>query len=155
MEQLRRRQPQVRQAVEQIAANATRRAAEKAAELTPPTGGDLSGTHTRAGELKDHWATDSVYIPQRQGHDLVTILANNKRYASYVNDGHRMDRHFVPGLYINPDSGLLEYDKEKDAGIIVGTKTAYVPGIHMVDAAKQEYQRAVQAGVRELEDLLR
>ena len=24
-------------------------------------------------------------------------LNNDKQYASFVNDGHRMDRHFVPG----------------------------------------------------------
>lgn len=157
MEQLKKRQSQVRQAVESIAANATMRAVERAAELTPPTGEDLSGTNTRTGDLKAHWGSDSVYIPERRGNELVTVLANDKDYASYVNDGHRMDRHFVPGLYIDPKSGLLEFDEEKKGktGIVVGTRTAYVPGLHMVDAARQEYEKAVQAGARELEDLLK
>lgn len=155
VEQLKKDQPQVRQTVERIAAHATMRAIERAAELTPPTGTDLKGTNTRSGELKQHWATDSVYVPERQGHDLVTVLANDKEYASYVNDGYRMDRHFVPGLYVNPHSGLLEYDPSRKVGLVVGTKTAYVKGLHMVDAAKQEYEKAVQAGARELEELLK
>ena len=78
--------------------NATIRAIEKAAEMTPPTGGDLSGTHTRTGEMKQHWATDSKIEPMgvalSDGGTYVTVLANNMQYASYVNDGHRMDRHF-------------------------------------------------------------
>ena len=32
-----------------------------------------------------------------------------------MNDGHRMDKHFVPGLYVNPASGLLRaYDRKTD-----------------------------------------
>ena len=127
---------------------------EKAAGLTPPTGGDLSGTNTRTGELKQHWAADSEIIPVRQGSDWVTILANDKEYASYVDQGHRMDRHFVPGLYVNPESGLLEYDPAAKVGLIVGAKTPYVPGVYMVDAAKEEYRRAVQEGSCRLEGLL-
>lgn len=75
----------------------------------------------------------------------MTVLANDKEYASYVNDGHRMDRHFVPGLYINPSSGLLEYDPSAKVGIVVGTKTSYVPGIHMVDAAIEEYRKTLKS----------
>lgn len=155
MEQLKKNQPQVQQTVERVAAHATMRAIERAAELTPPTGTDLKGTHTRSGELKQHWATDSVTEPKRQGREVVTILANDKDYASYVNDGHRMDRHFVPGLYVNPHSGMLEYDPSADVGIVVGSKTAYVRGLHMVDGAKAAYHAAAEAGARELEELLK
>lgn len=133
-----------------IAKDATIRAVEKAAELTPPTGGDLAGTNTRAGEMKEHWDSDSQRVPQRRGNDYVTTLANNKKYASYVNDGHRMDRHFVPGLYVNPGSGLLEYDQASDKGLVVGTKTFYVEGLHMVDEAKKEYERVAEAGLKRL-----
>ena len=83
-------------------------------------------------------------MPQRQGNELVTVLANDVEYASYVNDGHRMDRHFVPGLYINPESGHLEYDPSAKVGLIVGTRTTYVKGIGMVDAAKEEYRRVLK-----------
>ena len=154
VEGLKRAQAQLPDLLADIAQEATQRAVEKAAGLTPPTGGDLSGTNTRTGELKQHWAADSEIIPVRQGSDWVTILANDKEYASYVDQGHPMDRHFVPGLYVNPESGLLEYDPAAKVGLIVGTKTPYVPGVYMVDAAKEEYRRAVQEGSCRLEGLL-
>lgn len=138
-----------------IAKTATERAVEKAAELTPPTQNDLRGTNTRTGEMKQHWATDSDTNPQKRGKDLVTRLANDKEYASYVNDGHRMDRHFVPGLYINPYSGMLEYAPGADVGIVVGTKTAYVPGLFMVDEAKKVYQETVQTESAKLEEMFK
>lgn len=154
MEALKRAQAQVPDILAEVAQTATMRAVNKAAELTPPTGGDLSGTNTRTGELKQHWESDSQTTPVRQGSGWVTLLANDKEYASYVDEGHRMDRHFVPGLYINPESGLLEYDPAAEVGLVVGTQTTYVPGLHMVDAAKEEYHRAAQEGVRRLEALL-
>lgn len=138
-----------------IAKTATERAVEKAAELTPPTQNDLRGTNTRTGEMKQHWATDSDTNPQKRGKDLVTRLANDKEYASYVNDGHRMDRHFVPGLYINPYSGMLEYAPGADVGIVVGTKTAYVPGLFMVDEAKKVYEETVKTESAKLEELFK
>lgn len=138
-----------------IAKNSTIRAVEKATDLTPPTQDDLRGTNTRTGGMKQHWATDSDTNPQKRGKDLVTRLANDKEYASYVNDGHRMDRHFVPGLYINPYSGMLEYAPGDDVGIVVGTKTAYVPGLFMVDEAKRAYEETVQTESAKLEELFR
>lgn len=133
-----------------IAQGATIRAIEKAAELTPPTKDDLSGTNTRTGAMKQHWATDSVIKPQKVGNDFVTQLANNMEYASYINDGHRMDRHFVPGLVINPYSGLLEYNHDGKGGIVVGTKTAYVNGLFMVDEAQEEYKRVTEIELSKL-----
>lgn len=133
--------------------DATIRAVEKAAELTPPTQNDLRGTNTRSGEAKQHWATDSRVSPQVSGSTYTTLLANGKDYMSYVNDGHRMDRHFVPGLYVNPDSGMLEYDPSKNVGIVVGTKTPYVPGLHMTDEAIQVWKETLEkelAGIGEV-----
>lgn len=134
---------------------ATIAAVEKAAELTPPTRDDLSGTNTRTGEMKQHWAADSQVTPQRSGDAWQTVLANNMEYASYVNDGHRMDRHFVPGLTVNPYSGLLEYNPDGKGGIVVGTKTAYVPGLFMVDAAKKEYEETLGQELERIGDLLK
>lgn len=135
--------------------NATLRAVEVAADLTPPTEDDLRGTNTRSGEMKQHWATDSVTNPSVSGDQYTTILANNKEYSSYVNDGHRMDRHFVPGLVINEKSGMLEYNQDGKGGIIVGTKTKYVPGIHMVDEAKKAFQDTLKEELHDLGDLLK
>lgn len=127
-----------------IAQGATMRAVEKAADLTPPTMNDLSGTNTRTGALKQHWVTDSKITPQKKGTNYETKLANNMQYASYVNDGHRMDRHFVPGLVINEVSGMLEYNPDGKVGIVVGTKTSYVKGLFMTDKAIEEYKRTVR-----------
>lgn len=109
--------------------------------------------------MKESWATSSKAEPMggalSGGKEFHTILANDKEYASYVNDGHRMDRHFVPGLYINPYSGMLEYAPGADVGIVVGTKTAYVPGLFMVDEAKKVYQETVQTESAKLEELFK
>lgn len=127
---------------------ATLRAIEAAQDATPPKMNSLRGTNTRTGELKAHWATDSEWEPRGGGISggtfQRTVLANNMEYASYVNDGHRVKRHFVPGLYINSD-GVLEYDPAARGyvGLVVGTKTSYVKGEFMVDKAKAEYERVV------------
>lgn len=127
-----------------IAKGATIRAVEKAAELTPTTLDDLSGTNTRSGDMKQHWASDSKVTPVKRGDTYVTELNNDKQYASYVNDGHRMDRHFVPGLVINPESGMLEYNPNGKGGIVVGTKTKYAEGLFMEEAAHEEYHRIIR-----------
>lgn len=126
-----------------VARDATMRAVEAATDATPPTVGDLRGTNTRSGELKQHWAADSKTEPKIIENRVETELCNNLEYVSYVNDGHRMDRHFVPGLYINESSGLLEYDPSADVGIVVGTKTKYVKGKFMADKGKQAYENTV------------
>lgn len=137
-----------------IAKNATIRAVEKAVDMTPPLENDLRGTNTRSGGMKQHWPTDSDTIPQKAGGKYTTLLANNKDYASYVNDGHRMDRHFVPGLYVNPSSGMLEINPDGTGGLVVGTQTSYVPGLHIEEAAQEEYHRVVQSEAEKLRRLL-
>lgn len=153
LQQLKKAKADVPKILERVAKDATLRAIEAAEDATPPkanTGrGPYIGTNTISEELKAHWATDSKVEPiggaLSGGSTHVTILANDKEYASYVNDGHRMDRHFVPGLYINPHSGLLEYDPKAKVGIVVGTKTRYVKGEFMVDKAKAAYEKTVLA----------
>lgn len=131
-----------------VARNATLRAVEAAQDKTPPTTDSLSGTNTRTGELKERWSVDSRTEPYGLlGGELVTNLSNNANYASYVNDGHRMDKHFVPGLYANPYTGMLEYDPDRrgEVGMMVGTKTTYVEGLHMSDAGIEAYRSTVKA----------
>lgn len=134
----------------ELAKAGTLRAIDKAADLTPPAADDLAGTNTRSGEMRQHWATDSSAAPRREGNKYVTTLANDKQYASYVNDGHRLDRHFVPGLYINPESGLLERNTDGTGGLVVGTKTQYVEGLHMVEAAEEVYKKTIQHEIDKL-----
>ena len=113
-------------------------------DATPPKKGTgrLPGPNMITGELREHWATDSKVEPAIQGNRLVSELNNGKEYASYVDQGHRMDKHFVPGLYID-ENGQLARDLERDVGLVVGTKTKYVKGEFMVDKAKEAYEKAV------------
>ncbi len=124
------------------------RAVEAAAEATPPkagTGrGPYMGANTVTGELKQHWASDSQVEPVISGTTISTALKNDLPYASYVNDGHRLDRHFVPGLHVDEHTGLLEYDPGLDVGIVVGTKTKFVKGEFMVDKGKEAYLQTLR-----------
>lgn len=140
---LQRAQKELPQMLASACKKATMRAVEAATEATPPkadTGrGPYIGTGTVTGQLKQHWATDSQVEPVISGTRISTALKNDLPYASYVNDGHRLDRHFVPGLHINEETGQLEYDPDKDVGIVVGTKTKFVRGEFMVDKGKEAY----------------
>ena len=142
IQQLKKAQANVPEILRRTAKQATLRAIEAAQEATPPKAGRLPGTHTVTGELKQHWPTDSNAEPVVTGAKYGTLLANNKDYASYVNNGHRMDKHFVPGLYID-ENGQLARDLSAKVGLVVGTKTKYVKGEFMVDKAKEAYEKAV------------
>lgn len=148
--------PEVSKRLSSIAEEATIRAVDEAVALTPPntfTHGELRGVNMISGELAQHWATDSQTSPEPSGENLATALANDMEYASYVNDGHRVDKHFVPGLYVD-ENGLLSMDlsKPKGVGLMVGVKTTYVEGLHITDKAIDKYDEVVRA---ELEQLTR
>lgn len=149
MEELAAQQPQIAPRLSAIAQGATLRAIETAVEHTPPNDGGLRGVNTISGELAQHWATDSRTAPVQAGDTFVTTLENDKQYASYVNDGHRMDKHFVPGLYVD-DSGLLSRDLSRDVGLVVGTKTSYVPGKYMKEKAVDTYKEVAETELRKL-----
>lgn len=167
IQQLKKAQADIPNILHDVAKDATMRAVEATADATPPkanTGrGAHIGTNTVTGELKAHWDTDSKKEPMggalSGGSTYVTVLANDLQYASYVNDGHRMDRHFVPGLYID-DNGLLSYDPkmaaDQSGGIVVGTKTKYVKGEFMVDKGIAAYEKTVLTELdRRIEELFK
>ena len=144
---LQRAQKDLPEALAQAAEQATESAVEVTTAATPPksgTGrGPYIGANTVTGELKAHWATDSVTKPERVGAAYQTRLKNDVPYASYVNDGHRLDRHFVPGLVVNEETGVLEYNPDGKGGIVVGTKTSYVKGEFMADKGAEEYKKVL------------
>ena len=147
IQQLKKAQADLPNILYKTAKGATMRAVEAAMDATPPKKGtgSLKGTHTRTGELKQHWATDSITEPMggalSGGSSFTTFLKNSMEYASYVDQGHRMDKHFVPGLYVD-ENGVLNYDPARDVGLVVGTKTKYVKGEFMVDKAREAYEKA-------------
>lgn len=128
--------------MKEVAQGATIEAVRVATENTPPNGAWISGTNTRSGNMAQHWETDSQTVPVMVGNSAKTVLANNMQYASYVNDGHRMDKHFVPGLIKNGD--MLERVDPSVGGIMVGTKTKYVEGLHMKQKAIGKYRTTVR-----------
>lgn len=137
-EDMRRKSQNFKSHLNVICEHATVAAVNKAASMTPPNNAELSGTNTRSGDLAQHWASDSRTKPINGQ----TVLANNMQYASYVNDGHRVDKHFVPGLH--EVGGMLNYDADYDGGLVVGTKTKYVQGLYMKEAGIAEYKRVVE-----------
>jgi hypothetical protein len=136
---------------------ATMAAVDAAAERTPVNAESKpAGTGMRTGAMKAHWASDSRTRSRYDGDEFTTELANKAdEYVSYVNDGHRLDKYFVPGLVINSDSGLLERDPDGKGGIWVGTKTSYVPGIKAVEVAKEAYEDVLERELKKIvEELL-
>lgn len=147
--QIRKRLAELRKAGEsipdimyEVAEGATIEAVRVATENTPPNGSAIAGTNTRSGQMAQHWELDSQAKPVMTGGSAQTSLRNDMQYASYVNDGHRMDKHFVPGLIEN--GGLLERVDPDVGGIMVGTKTTYVPGKYMKEKAIGKYRSVVR-----------
>ena len=146
LQELKKAQQSLTPTLIKVAKGATQRAVEAAQDATPPKKGTgrVPGPNMITGELKEHWATDSIVEPLVTGGKYETFLNNDKDYASYVDQGHRMDKHFVPGLYID-ENGQLARDLTGKVGLVVGTKTKYVKGEFMVDKAKEAYEKAVLA----------
>ena len=133
----------VREIVIDAAKTGTMAAVETAAQHTPPNGGaPIRGVNTRTGEMAQSWATDSQIIPTVSGDTISTALCNNKQYASYVNDGHRMDKHFTTHVAI--ENGMLVGKPDGTGGLMVGTKTSYIPGLYMKEKATGKYKTTVR-----------
>lgn len=127
----------------EVAEGATIEAVRVAVENTPPNGGaDIAGTNMRSGDMANHWQTDSQTTPVYSGGTVKTQVKNDMQYSSYVNDGHRVDKHFVPGLIVN--GALLEKSPDGSGGIMVGTKTTYVKGKYMKQKAIGKYRTVVR-----------
>lgn len=149
LEELRRAKQDIPKIIDEVAEVATIEAVRTARDHTPPNGGaPLAGTNMRTGAMAAAWERDSITTPTHGR----TVLINNQEYASYVNDGHRVDKHYVPGLY--PNGGLLERVDPNVGGIVVGTRTSYVPGLYMKEKAIGKYRttvyRMLQQKVREV-----
>ena len=143
LEELRKAGQDEPQIMAEVAEGATVAAVQVAVQNTPPNGSAIAGTNTRSGQMAQHWELDSQTKPVMTGGSAQTSLRNDMQYASYVNDGHRMERHFVPGLVINENSGMLERNPDGKGGIVVGTKTSYVEGLFMTEKAIERWKRAI------------
>lgn len=113
----------------------------RAKESTPPLNGEDRGKNTVTGDLAANW--DYSYQINENGAKVT--ITNNIQYASYVNDGHIMKKHFVPWLYIDGMGSIARHipqPGEKLFGLAVGTKTQEVKGYHMVEKAKERFFEA-------------
>ena len=124
--------------VDEVNSDAAIEAVRVATENTPPNAGRLMGTGARTGQMAEHWTLDS----ETDSVNGVAWLKNNMQYASYVNDGHRMDEHFVPGLTVN--NGMVERIHAEDGGIMVGVRTKYVRGYNMKEKAIGKWKQVVR-----------
>lgn len=141
--ELRRAGQDVPKIMAEVAEGATIEAVRVATENTPPNGdAAIAGTNMRSGKMAQHWSTDSQTTPVCSAASVRTALANNMQYASYVNDGHHVDKHFVPGLIKN--GALLERSKDGSGGLMVGTKTSYVRGLYMKQKAIGKFRSTVR-----------
>lgn len=116
-------------------------AIKTAEEATPP---NVEGSGGK-GTLAKHWKEDSDKEAIVKGNKITFTLRNNLEYAKWVDKGHRMDKHFVPGLFID-ESGNLVYDAKMKGkkGIVVGTKTKRVKGFHMVEKAERAFKKYIK-----------
>jgi hypothetical protein len=124
-------------------------AIQVAAEATAPIQGEVYGEGMVSGSMQAAWEKDSIPVPVENGYSLTSTLANNQEYSSFVNDGHRLDQHYVPGLIIDPVTGLLTRVDPSLGGIVVGKSNAYIPGRHMVQKAVDAYERFMAIAIRE------
>lgn len=146
-EQLRKAGENVPKIMVEVATGATQQAVNTATDFTPPNNAPIAGTNMRSGQMAQAWQNDSQITPTVSSTasttTVTTVLANNMQYASYVNDGHRLDKHFVPGLMVDGDL-LQRAPAGVDTGLTVGTKTTYVPGKHMKEKAIGKYKTSVR-----------
>ena len=131
----------LRKQVMEAQRTATIAAVNKAIERTAPNDGIARGENTVTGNMAQHWQKDSKVDPVDEGNRMTTELNCNLDYASYVNYGHWLNRHFVPGLYID-GNGLISKTNKPGVGLVVAAKDGrkWVPGRYMETDAIEEYR---------------
>lgn len=80
-------------------------------------------TPVDTGELRRSWVKGSV---QNNGMVYYLPIANIKEYASYVEDGHRQTKRFLPG---DIKGKKFVYNPDADGGIMLSDK--WIEGKHM------------------------
>ena len=113
------------------------------------------GTPVMDGDLRKSWAASK---PVMNGNVASCEMTNNMYYASWVEDGHRQVKRWVPGFWIG---NRFIYNEGSKTGMML--KPKWIPGFHMgrrainnIEANAQKYvkndldviikQEAVKAG---------
>ena len=113
------------------------------------------GTPVVDGDLRKSWAASK---PLMNGNVASCEMTNNMYYASWVEDGHRQVKRWVPGFWMG---NRFIYNEGSKSGMML--KPKWIPGFHMgrrainnIEANAQKYvkndldvimkQEAVKAG---------
>lgn len=113
-------------------------AMEQAAKDHTPHSGDgkKRGFNVINDSLQESWVAE--YKPSQNKQEVGSVsLTNDKHYAIYVQNGHKMTKHFVPWLY-KDGMGTISYETNHSQplfGLVVGNKTPFVKGVDMVGPA--------------------
>lgn len=116
----------------------------KAVRASTPHAGDgrPRGVNMISNSLFNSWHANYSAHGSKLG---FLELSNARPYAKYVQEGHRVTRHFVPWLYIG-GNGLINRETNHSGrlfGLTVGVPETYVPGIDMTGPAVQTFSDAV------------
>lgn len=128
---------------------------EVAREHTPHDGdGKRRGFNVINNSLQAAWHAE--FRPSQEPNEVgVVKLENAKSYASYVQMGHKVTKHFVPWLY-KDDLGTISYETDHNQplfGLVVGTRTPYVKPVDMIGPAHDAFSRAFIASTQKLLDI--
>lgn len=92
----------------------------------------MKRTPVDTGDLRKQWALSSIV---RTGAELTITIFNPLEYASFVEYGHRMTKHFVPGEW---KGNRFIYNPDAETGVIMGVKTQWVEGKYMCTISMKE-----------------
>ena len=96
------------------------------------------GTPVMDGDLRKSWAASN---PVMNGNVASCEMTNNMHYASWVEDGHRQVKRWVPGSWMG---NRFIYNGNSESGMMLNPK--WIPGFHMgrrainnIDANAKKY----------------
>ena len=153
-EQTKKVQRKLHDGVCQNARDACEVMVEAARSNTPHEGdGKRRGFNVITNSLQEAWHAE--FQVSNEGTELGFVqLTNTKYYATYVQKGHKVARHFVPWLY-KDDLGTISYETDHAQpmfGLVVGTKTPYVKGVDMVGPAVDAFDKYFKESNEQLLD---
>lgn len=99
------------------------------------------GTPVMDGDLRKSWAASN---PVMNGNVASCEMTNNMHYASWVEDGHRQVKRWVPGSWMG---NRFIYNEGSESGMML--KPKWIPGFHMgrrainnIDANAKKYVKS-------------
>jgi len=100
------------------------------------------------GDAKAKWQVAKSY---KVANGFKARLYNNSAYIGYINNGHRMESHFVPGEWVG---NKFEYNPFSKEGVLMGNKTKYVKGKFMLEKASGRAEKfLVNKANKEIEEI--